>query len=124
MGRGTALIGLLVVLAVGGYFYKDQLEQVMPGGVAPTTGISVTGVRNDLLAMANSEKRYLISHPKYATIEELRADGDIHVPTRPDFKYSIEADDSHFVITATYTGTDPRAPKHLTVDETLSITSK
>jgi hypothetical protein len=118
------MIGLVIVVAVGGYLYTDQLKNVVPDGKAPATAISVTGVRNDLLAMANAERRYLATHPKYASIDELREDGDIHVPARPDFTYFIDADESHFTITATYTGSDPKAPKRISVDDTLAIATK
>ena len=123
MGRGLGLIGIVVVLAIVGYLYTNQLEQIAPGGVAPATTVSVIGVSNDLLAMASAERRYLTGHPKYASLDELRTDGDIHVPTRPDFNYTIDASDSHFTITATYTGTDTKAPRRLVVDDTMSITS-
>jgi hypothetical protein len=124
MGRGIGLIGLIVVVAVGLYFYSSQLGSIVPDGQAPATAISVTGVRNDLLAMANSERRYLASHPRYASLDELRTDGDIHIPTRPDFNYSIDAGLDHFTITATYTGTDPKAPHHITIDDAMSISSE
>jgi hypothetical protein len=123
MGRGVSLIGLIIVVGVGLYFYSAQLEQIVPAASAPATAISVTGVRNDLLAMANAEKRYLATHPKYANLDELRTDGDIHVPSRPDFTYFIDADSDRFTISATYTGTDPKAPRRIMVDDTMSITT-
>jgi hypothetical protein len=123
MGRSTGFIGLVVVVAVGGYMYTSQLKQVVTDGGVPATTISVTGVRNDLLAMANAERRYLATHPGYASLEELRSDGDIHVPNRPDFVYNIDAGKSHFTITATYIGADPKAPKRLSVDDSMTITS-
>ncbi len=122
MGRSTGFIGLVIVVAVGGYFYTSQLKQVAANGNAPATAVSVTGVRNDLLAMAQSERRYLATHPAYASLEELRSDGDIHVPNRPDFVYAIDAGTDHFTITATYIGPDPKAPKHIRVDDSMTIT--
>jgi len=121
--RSSGFIGLVVVVAAGGYLYTSQLKEVVPGGNAPATTVSVTGVRNDLLAMANAQRRYLVSHSAYASLDELRSDGDIHVPSRPDFVYSIDADNSHFTITATYIGPDPKAPKRIRVDDSMTITS-
>jgi hypothetical protein len=120
--RSTGFVGLVIVVAVGGYFYTSQLKQVAATGV-PTTVVSVTGVRNDLLSMANAQKRYLATHPAYASLEELRSDGDIHVPSRPDFVYAIDADNSHFTITATYIGPDKKAPRRLRVDDSMTITT-
>ena len=114
---------MVVVVAIGGYFYTSQLKQVAAEGGVPTTTVSITGVRNDLLSMANAQKRYLATHPAYASLEELRTDGDIHVPSRPDFVYAIDADSSHFTITATYTGPDRNAPRRLRVDDSMTITT-
>jgi len=122
--RSAGFVGLVVVVAVGGYIYTSQLKQVVSEAGVPTTTVSVTGVRNDLLSMANAQKRYLVSHPSYASLEELRTDGDIHVPSRPDFTYAIDADNSHFTITATYTGPDKNAPRRLRVDDSMTITSE
>ena len=113
---------MVIVVAVGGYFYTSQLKKVAATGV-PTTVVSITGVRQDLLSMANAQKRYLGTHPSYASLEELRADGDIYVPTRPDFVYAIDADNNHFTITATYTGPDKNAPRRLRVDDSMNITT-
>jgi hypothetical protein len=122
MGRSTGFIGLVIVVAIVGYLYTSQLKQVAAIGEAPAAEISVTGVRNDLLAMAQAEQRYLVSHPSYASLEQLRADGDVHVPSRPDFTYDIDAGTDHFTITATYYGPDTKAPKHIRIDDSRKIT--
>jgi|GEM_PF-1221481 len=122
MGRSTGFIGLVIVVAVGGYLYTSQLKQVAATGDAPSTAVSLTGVRNDLHAMAQSEQRYAVTHRGYASLDELRTDGDIHVPSRPDFIYDIDAGIDHFTITATYTGHDPKAPKHIRIDDSKTIT--
>jgi hypothetical protein len=123
MGRSTGFIGLVIVVAIVGYLYTSQLKQVVATtGDAPATAVSTTGVRNDLNAMAQSEQRYLVTHRGYASLDELRTDGDIHVPSRPDFIYDIDAGTDHFVITATYTGPDPKAPKHIRIDDSRNLT--
>ena len=121
--RSTGFIGLVIVVGVVGYMYTSQLKKVAATtGNAPATTVSVTGVRNDLLAMANAETRYAVTHRGFASLDELRSDGDIHVPYRSDFEYSIEANSEHFTITATYTGPDPKAPKHIRIDDSKAIT--
>jgi Tfp pilus assembly protein PilE len=122
MGRSTGFIGLVIVVAVVGYLYTSQLKQVAAIGDAPAAAISVTGVRNDLLAMAQSEQRYAVTHRGYASLDDLRSEGDIHVPSRPDFDYTIDAGTDHFTITATYTGLDTKAPKHIRIDDSKTIT--
>jgi hypothetical protein len=123
MGRGISFIGLVIVLVVGGYFYTSQLKEIAPDGKAPKSTVNVIGVRNDLLSMANAEKRYWVSNAKYASLDELRSFGDTPVPTRPDFRYSADAGSNTFTITATYLGSDPQAPKHFSIDDTLTITT-
>ena len=122
MGRSTGFIGLVIVVAIVGYLYTSQLKQVAAIGDAPATVVSTTGVRNDLLAMAQSEQRYAVTHRGYASLDELRTDGDISVPKRPDFTYDIDAGTDHFTIIATYTGPDPKAPKHIRIDDSKTIT--
>ena len=123
MGRSAGFIGLVIVVAIVGYLYTSQLKQVAATTEnAPATAISLTGVRNDLNAMAQSEQRYLVTHRGYASLDELRMDGDIHVPSRPDFTYDIDAGTDHFTITATYIGTDPHAPRHLRIDDSRALT--
>ena len=123
MGRAFGLVSVIVGIAVGGYFYANQIKEIAPGGSTPKTTVSVTGVRNDLLAMANAERRYWVANAKYASLDELGRNSDIQVPTRPDFTYSIDANASNFTITATYSGPDRHAPKRLTIDDTMTITS-
>jgi len=121
MGRSTGFIGLVIVVAIGGYLYTSQLKKVAAEGGMPATAISITAVRNDLFSMANAQKRYLATHPAYASLEQLRSDGDIFIPTRDEFVYTINADSSHFKITATYTGADPKAPRHVWIDDSLKL---
>jgi hypothetical protein len=114
---------LLIVLAAGGYLYTRQLESVSHGGTAPTVVVDVVGVRNDLTAMANAQRRYWVTNSRYASLDELRSNGDIHIPARPFYTYSSVATDSGFKIVATYSGSDPKAPKRITVDETMKMTT-
>ncbi|HLQ79433.1 MAG TPA: hypothetical protein VK210_18915 [Terriglobia bacterium] len=123
MGRAFGFLSLIFVLGAGMYLYSKQVEEISPNGSTPKTTVSLTGVRNDLLAMANAEKRYWVSNAKYASLEELGKNSDIQVPQRPDFKYFIDANDSNFKIIATYSGADPHAPKRIAIDDTMSITT-
>ena len=124
MSRGFGFIATILVVAIGGYIYTRQAQTLTPIGAAPNTMIDVTAVHNDLVAMANAERRYQVMNAKYASLEELRENGDIHIPTRPSYRYSIDASDSAFKIIATYTGADPKAPKHISVDETMVVQNR
>ncbi len=112
---------LIVVVGAGLYLYMKNVESVTPGGTSPRTTIDATGVQNDLLAIANAERRYWATNSKYASLDELRTNGDIPVPSRAGFAYSSEVTDAGFRIIATYSGPDPKAPKHISIDETMSL---
>ena len=93
------------------------------GGSTPTTTVDVTGVRNDLLALANAERQYWASNAKYASLDELQSGGGTHAPARQNYSYSVEAGETTFKVIATYSGPDPKAPKRIAIDETMTITS-
>jgi hypothetical protein len=121
MGRSFGFIVLLIVVAIGAYIYMGQVQTLTPSGASPNAVIDAVGVRNDLMAMANAERRYWAVNSKYADLEDLRRNGDIHIPTRPDYTYSAEASETSFRITATYSGQDPKAAKRMTVDQSMVL---
>jgi hypothetical protein len=123
MGRSVGFLMLIIVVAIGGYIYTRQAQSVTTVGSNPETTIDVTAVRNDLLAIAGAERNYFASNGKYATLDELRTNGDMKVQNRLNYSYSAQTSDTGFKITADYSGPDPKAPKHFTVDETMAITS-
>ena len=115
---------MLLAVAVGGYLYTRQVRSVTAVGGNPETTVNITAVRNDLLALANAERRYWASNAKYASLDELQTNGDIHIPTRPTYSYSALVSENTFKIVATYSGSDPKAPKQISVDETMAITNE
>jgi hypothetical protein len=123
MGRSVGFIMLIIVVAIGGYLYTRQAQSVTTVGGNPETTIDVTAVRNDLLAIARAERNYFASNGKYATLDELRTNGDMKVQNRLNYSYSAQTSDTGFKIIADYSGPDPKAPQRFTVDETMAITS-
>ena len=123
MGRAVGFIVLVIVVAIGGYLYMKQTQSVTSVGSNPETTIAVTAVRNDLLAIANAERRYFASNGKYASLDELRTAGDITIPARPNYSYSAQTSETTFKIVAVYSGPDAKAPKRITVDETMTMTT-
>lgn len=128
--RAFGLIGLLIVLGVGAYVYKQQIQGVSgPGGSAanPRATIDVVGVRNDLIALASAERRYFASNGKYVSLDELISNGDVSMktPTRGPYQYSSELVDDGFRIVATYNGPpDAAVPKMLAIDTTMQISTE
>ena len=130
MSRALGFVGLLIVLGIGAYIYMRQTQAVTPGGgeggstATPRSTIDVAGVKNDLIALANAERRHFAAEGKYVSIDELRSNGDISMPSngRGPYSYSAETSDTGFRVTATYSG-PPNAgvPRALSIDETMQL---
>lgn len=125
MSRTLGFLGVLIVVAAGLYIYSKQIQSTSaPGGTAanPRSTIDVTGVKNDLVSIANAERRRRATDGKYASLDDLISNGDISMqtPSRGPYSYSSDVSDQSFRITATYNGSDP-GPKTLYIDESMQI---
>jgi hypothetical protein len=125
MGRALGFIGVLIAVGIGAYLYTQQAKSASVGGSSPQATIDTVGVKNDLIAIANAERRRLASDGKYVSLEDLRSNGDISMPsnTRGPYTYAVETSDSGFKVTATYSGPDPKAAKQLSIDQTMQIST-
>ena len=121
MGRTLGFLLLIIVVACGGYIYTKQAQAVTSIGSTPQTTVDVTAVRNDLLAIARAEQNYFASNGKYVSLDELRRSGDITIPTRANYGYSVETTDTAFKVAAVYSGSDAKAPRHITIDQTMAL---
>jgi hypothetical protein len=121
MGRAVGFVSLLIAVAVGGYLYTRQSTSGMPSGAAsPKAAIDLTGVRNDLLAIAQAEKRYHAMNSKYGSLAELRDNGDTNVSdSRGPYSYSVDTSENGFVVRATYSGPEETLPRAVTIDQNL-----
>ena len=124
MGRTLGLISVVIVVGIGSYVYTRQAQSVTSIGSNPETTVDVLAVRNDLMAIANAERRYWATNSRYASLDELRTSGDIEVPSREAFTYSVETSDTGFRIVASYSGSDPAAPKRISVDDAMRMTTE
>ena len=121
MSRTFGFIGMMIVVAVGGYIYVQQAQSLTQSATSPKTTIDVTAVRMDLIGIANAERRYWATNSRYASLEDLRADGGVPIPTRGNYTYSAEASANNFRIVATYSGPNPDAPRRISIDETMEM---
>ena len=130
MSRTLGFVGLLIVLGIGTYIYMRQTQAVTPGGgeggstATPRSTIDLAGVKNDLIALANAERRHFAAEGKYASIDELRSNGDISMQSnnRGPYSYSAETSDTGFRITATYSGPpNTGVPRTMSIDETMQV---
>jgi hypothetical protein len=122
MGRAVGFVSLLIAVAVGGYLYTRQATTAtgVPGATSPKAAIDLTGVKNDLLAIAQAEKRYHAMNSRYGSLAELRDNGDTNVSdSRGPYSYSVETSENAFVVRATYSGPDETMPRAVTIDQNL-----
>src|ERR1700691_71428 len=63
----TGLISILITAASGIFVYMYFLKQASPGpGMVVTQDISIVGVKNDLIAIAQAERMYCLQNNTYA----------------------------------------------------------
>jgi hypothetical protein len=128
MGRGFGFVTLLFVLVVGMWFYMRQGQTVAGAGTNnPTAAIDLTGVRDDLLAMAQAERSHAAMKGGYASLEDLRTQGDLTMSrtSRGPYNYSSQVYEASFRILATYNGPENSGmPKSLSIDQSMQISQE
>jgi hypothetical protein len=123
-----ALAGLLVVAAVAGgiYFYSIKKMPVTDKGTASTQAISLTGVRGDLLQIAQAERSNVALNGKCATLDELISSNSLTMtrPERDGYTYTVECSGGDFTATAHHAPAPPDSPIRypiLAVDQTMQV---
>src|SRR5215469_2439463 len=99
-------IGLLLALAaagLGAYFYFKQMPKT-DEGTAPTQAINLTGVRMDLLQIAQAERTYAAMNSHCATMDELISSRSLNMQRleREGYTYTVacSGSDADFTVTA------------------------
>ena len=126
MKKAGGLVGLVIVLAVGYYLVKTQLQH-LSGGAPPQQIIDAAGVKSDLVTIGQAERMYLASHGSYATLEQLQQEGSLTFSgsSHRGYTYGAEVDDGqHFKITATPSDPAKAGWPTLAIDETMQVTQQ
>jgi len=125
MSRLLGILGLVIALAVGMYIYSRQVQSISSttGVSNPKTAVSITGVRADLMSIAQAERGYFALEAKYASLDELISSHSVAVSRqRPPYTYEVEVSGSSFRVIATRAQDDNSgAPAQLSVDENLEF---
>ena len=126
MTRLLGLIGLLITLVAGAWLYSRQATVMSPAGPSsnPRDTVDLIGVQNDLIAIANAERRRLATDGKYASLDDLISNQDIVLPAkhRGPYHYSAEVSDASFRIEASYEGKVPEGvPQTVAIDENMQV---
>ncbi len=130
MRGAMGILGLVAVLAVGMFLYRSYFAGSAAVGTLgsnnPRAVADVTGVKNEMLVMAQSERTYLMLKGNYATLEQLHSEGALSIDPaqgRQGYTYSAEISPGHFTIKATYSGPATGMPA-LSIDEGMQITER
>jgi hypothetical protein len=126
MSRLFGFLSVVIVVAVGMYIYSRQAQSssAVAGANSPKAAINITGVRSDLISIAQAERRYFATEGKYASLDELISANYITITRpRPPYSYEVETSSSGFRVVATRTGPDDGSgtPAQLSVDENMEF---
>jgi hypothetical protein len=123
-----SLVGVLVgaaLLFVVYHFYLKRMP-VADEGTAPTQAISLTGVRMDLLQIADAEHGYIATNGHCASLDELISSKSISMARteRDGYSYTLECSGGNFTATARHlpapAGSPIRYP-NLAIDATMQV---
>ncbi len=124
-----SILSLVIVAAIvlGGYYF--YLKHMQPGGAGsnPMEAVSLTGVQNDLLAIAQAERAHLALNGSYASLEQLIQSGSLTMtrPGRDGYIYSVEVTAGGFNAIARYAAppekTSGRGHPTIIVDHTFQV---
>jgi hypothetical protein len=125
MGRIFGFLTLLVALGVGAYFYAHQAQSSSAalGANNPQAAVNITGVRSDLMTIAQAERGYFALEGKYASLDELISSRSLTVSReRPPYTYEVETTSNSFRVVATRHGDDASGtPAQLFIDDTMQF---
>jgi hypothetical protein len=123
-----SLVGVLVgaaLLFVVYHFYLKSMP-VTDEGTAPTQAINLTGVRMDLLQIADAEHGYIAINGHCASLDELISSKSISMTRteREAYSYTVECSGGNFTATARHlpapAGSPIRYP-NLAIDASMQV---
>ena len=90
--RALAVVLIAAAALFAAFHYYFQKMPTTDEGTAPTQAISLTGVRMDLLQIAQAERSYIALNSRCVSLDELVSSSAMSVPRtgRDGYAYSIE----------------------------------
>ncbi len=118
---------LIAALLFGGiyYIYMRRMPTVAEG-TAPTQAISLTGVQNDLLQIAQAERSYIVQNTHCTSLDELVSSQTLLMKRseRDGYTYSIECSGMEFTATARHAPAAADSPIRfptMVIDQTMQV---
>jgi hypothetical protein len=123
-----ALVGILVAAAIffGIYHYYLKKMPTTDEGTAPTQAISLTGVRSDLVQIAQAERGYIATNGHCASLDELVSSNSLSMSRseRDGYTYSVECSSGDFTATARHAPAPAGSPiryPNLAIDASMQV---
>lgn len=123
--RIFAILGVVLALGVGIYLYERSAPS-LPAGESPTEQIDTVAIRQRLLTIAETERRYQASNGSYATLEQLSQENLLPGGTEQrGYRFTAVVNGSSgFTITATPVDTNKAGWPTLVVTEGMQVTER
>jgi hypothetical protein len=124
MRKVFGLISVVISLGVVYYLYIAQIPRTSSGQIQPLQQIDLTGVKKDLLSMAQAERIFAATNGSFGTIEQLQADGSLTFSGSQRRGYQYEAiveGAAKFKIIAKPVEAEKKDWPTLVIDETMEI---
>ena len=124
--RALALLLVFSALLLGAYFFYLKKLPTTDNGTTATQAISLTGVRSDLLQIAQAERANVASNGTCASLADLIS-SNMLVMTRTErdgYSYSVECSSSEFNAIARHASAPAGSPiryPNLAVDQNMQV---
>lgn len=122
---GLVLVAAAILFGVYQFYLKKM--PVTDQGTAATQAISLTGVRNDLLQIAQAERGYIALNGNCVSLDELNSSRTLTVQksARDGYSYEVECSGgADFHVTARHAAAAAGSPiryPNLAVDQSMEI---
>jgi hypothetical protein len=124
--RALAMVLLAAGLLFGVYQYYLKKMPTTDPGTAPTQAITLTGVRADLLQIAQAERAYIVSNSQCASLDLLISSSSLAMSRteRDGYSYTVDCSGTDFTATARHApapGGSPIRYPNLAIDQTMEV---
>jgi hypothetical protein len=124
--RGLAVVLIAAAVFFGAFHYYFKKMPTSDEGTAPTQAISLTGVRMDLLQIAQAERSYIALNSQCTSLDELISSKSLSVSRtgRDGYRYSVECSGAEFKASARHAPAPQGSPiryPNLAIDANMQI---
>jgi hypothetical protein len=124
--RAFAALLVAAALLFGVYHFYFKKMPTTDEGTSPTQAISLTGVRSDLLQIAQAERGYIAMNGRCVSLVELLSSNSLSMSRseRDGYAYAVECSGGEFNVTAHHAPAPAGYPlryPHLAIDATMQV---